>query len=41
MKTTKTDAFWQSFCEAKDIEGKNYDVVAFGKDATTRIYASY
>ena len=30
MKTTKSDAFWQSFCEAKGIEGKNYDVVVFG-----------
>jgi uncharacterized protein YhfF len=30
MKTAKTDAFWQSFCRAKDLEGKNYDVVTFG-----------
>ena len=30
MKTAKTDAFWQSFCDAKGIEGKSYDVVAFG-----------
>ena len=34
MKTTKTDAFWQSFCEAKGVEGKNYDVVAFGDSPT-------
>ena len=30
MKTTKTDAFWHSFCEAERIQGKNYDVVSFG-----------